>query len=409
LTDWRGSVRPIDDAILIELSAALREAPGNFPYPSRVQLWPTKGKAARIEVVLTLDAPTRAAGFGAYVPAMSGRGAEPVAATRTSLDAMRLDRALVGVVGGQYSWSDKGGVVQVHDYGPEFASMTLEGPQEEKRLPSGLIQMDNCWPRVRIRGVNLDIVAGAMGWKRHFRVDLPGGDVGEVEYSSGGRDDPDDVSELAEATLDFELGMTGLVIEYTAKPADGRPLLADRITVPWEVLSVRSQIFARHQAAILASPGSSVEKRSLPSSSRAIAEATPYPARANGGHNSSGSKGGRFVLRVLGTLLLVFGFILFALVGGVAISSGSSMGSRDCYERPIPSGAVDSGNYIHSHHVGLFPLGLVCTFSMEDGSLFDQQPRWALTDWGIESIVVITLGFSTLAFARAKSRAKRNV
>jgi len=85
---------------------------------------------------------------------------------------------------------------------------------------------------------------------RSFALRLTGGNVGSVQYTSDSADGPGDRRHLSGADLSFELTERGLEFTYTAQPEGAAGAMAGRVTLPWEVISVRSPLFVRHSTSL---------------------------------------------------------------------------------------------------------------------------------------------------------------
>jgi hypothetical protein len=112
-----------------------------------------------------------------------------------------------------------------------------------------LVEADNSWPRITFQGIDLGVVASSMWSNRSFALRLTGRNVGSVQYTSDSADGPGERSQLLDASLQFDLTEHGLEFDYTAQP-DGAGAIAGSVTLPWEVLSIRSPLFVRHSASL---------------------------------------------------------------------------------------------------------------------------------------------------------------
>jgi hypothetical protein len=255
LSDWRGSVTYAESALTVHISAALRSLPPIYSWDQLEDPWPVDDEVpGRVDVEFELDAITSVARFCGYWKALSQeRERERSAVVRTSVDAMRLESAPIGFNRRIYGVTKDDLYVDIHEVVEAWHALSLSAPSAESRFTSGLMVEDNHFPRITFAGVNLDVVVGSMWTTRSFGLTIASGQIGHVEWSGGSPDGPGDASKLLEASLNFELTMDGLVLSYSALPESStRGALLGVITIPWEVLIIRSPLFVRHREKLLA-------------------------------------------------------------------------------------------------------------------------------------------------------------
>jgi hypothetical protein len=255
LSDWRGSVTYAEGALTVHMSAALRSLPPIYSWDELEDPWPVDDKVpGRVDVEFELDAITAVARFGGYWKALSQeREREPSSVVRTSVDAMRLESAPIGFNQRIYGLTKDDLHVGMYE-AVHWNSLSLSAPSAESRFTSGFIAgYNHPFPRITFEGVNLDVVVGSMWATRNFGLTITSGRVGYIEWSGGGSDGPGRTSKLLEASLNFELTIDGLVLSYSALPeSSARGALLGEVTIPWEVLIVRSPLFVRHREQLLA-------------------------------------------------------------------------------------------------------------------------------------------------------------
>ncbi|POH67806.1 MULTISPECIES: hypothetical protein [Cryobacterium] len=256
LSDWRGSVTYAEGALTLHVSAALRSLPPIYSFDELEDPWPVDDTVpGRVDVEFEMDAITSVARFGGYWKALSQeREREPSSVVRTSVDAMRLESAPFGFHQRIYGLTKDDLYVGIYEVADLWNSLSLSAPSAEPRFASGLIVgYNHPFPRITFEGVNLDVVVGSMWATRNFGLTLTSGRIGYIEWSGGGSDGPGSTSKLLEASLNFELTMDGLVLSYSALPeSSARGALIGEITIPWEVLTIRSPLFVRHREKLLA-------------------------------------------------------------------------------------------------------------------------------------------------------------
>jgi hypothetical protein len=250
LSDWRGSVTYTDRALIVRVSAALRSQPPIHSWDGLEDPWQTDDEVPdRISIAFELDAMTSFARFRGYRGAFSGhREQELSPVVRTSLDAMRLESAPIGLDRTIYGVTKSGLYVAVHEVDGLWNSMTLSASSAEYRSTNGLLMGDSRFPRITFRGVNLNVVAGGLWATRSFSLTLTNGRIGLIEWSAGSSEGPGRSTNLLEASLNFELTVDGLVMSYSTRPESSAPgTLPGELTIPWEVLIVRSPLFAKQR------------------------------------------------------------------------------------------------------------------------------------------------------------------
>ena len=262
LSDWRGSVTYAEGALRVHISAALRSLPPIYSFDELEDPWPVDDKVpGRVDVELELDPITSFARFGGYWKALSQeREREPSSVVRTSVDDMRLESAPLGFHQRIYGLTKDELYVGIHEVVEQWNSLSLSAPSAESRFTSGLIAgYSHPFPRITFEGVNLDVVVGGMWATRNFGMALTSGRIGYIEWSGGSPDGPGSTSKLLEASLNFELTKDGLELSYSALPeSSGRGALLGEITIPWEVLIIRSPLFLRHREKLLAGKPQSI-------------------------------------------------------------------------------------------------------------------------------------------------------
>ena len=290
LSDWRGSVSYADTGFRVELSAALRSV---LPIPVHRPVddpWPADADVtSRVSVEFWLDAMTAVVRFGGISKALSERP-EPVPSrfVRTSLDAMRLDTAPLGFNGAFSGVTADSKWVSIYNsaHTDVQSSLYIDAPSVLHRYECGLMTPSNRFPRIMFNGIDLDMVGANMMWTRNFGLTLTSNDPGSIRWDWGSPDGLGASSRFQEASLDFELTIDGLVFSYSALPikswseaqadslrAQGVPsaivrdiqsrldrsgqrpyaarLVVGTITIPWEVLILRSMWFGRHREGLL--------------------------------------------------------------------------------------------------------------------------------------------------------------
>ena len=255
LSDWRGSVTYAEGALTVHISAALRSLPPIYSFDKLEDPWLVDDEVpGRVDVEFELDAITSVARFGSYWKALSQElEREPSSVVRTSVDAMRLESAPIGDLRRIYGVTKDDLYVGIYEVVEPWYSLTLYAPRAQSRFTSGLMIEDSRFPRITFEGVNLDVVVGSMWATRNFGLTIASGQIGCIEWSGGGSDGPGSTSKLLEASLYFELTMDGLVLSYSALPeSSARGALLGEITIPWEVLIIRSPLFVRHREKLLA-------------------------------------------------------------------------------------------------------------------------------------------------------------
>lgn len=247
---WRGRIRPIEgDMVAVELSAVLSSLPDDALDRLGAQPWPRDPSAPRVEASFTMDAVTRVVGLGAHSNELPDLPWAPGDVDTGTLGSMRLESTPIGSVGQMWGRSDDGRAVEVYQSRRPLLQLTLHAPVPARRTAAGLMVYEGAFPRVTFVGIDLDVVARAMWSTRAFGVTLTGGEVGSLELF-GGREAFDAHRRLTEAHLDFELTTAGLHLSYTAD-VDGGEGLAGAVTLPWEVLVLKSRLFVRHQDALI--------------------------------------------------------------------------------------------------------------------------------------------------------------
>lgn len=289
LSDWRGSVSYADTGFRVKLSAALRSV---LPVPVHRPVddpWPADADpTSRVSVEFWLDAMTAVVRFGGISNALSEkREPLPSRVVRTSLDAMRLDAAPLGFNGAFWGITADNKWVSIYNsaHTDVQSSLYIDTPSVEHRYECGLMTPSNRFPRIMFNGIDLDMVGANMRSTRNFGLTLTSNDPGSIHWDSWSTDGPGASSGLLWASLEFELTIDGLVFSYSALPikswseaqadslrAQGVPSavvrdiqsrsdysshrlneawLVGTITIPWEVLILRSMWFGRHREALL--------------------------------------------------------------------------------------------------------------------------------------------------------------
>ena len=261
LSDWLLELEETDDGLSIRLSAALKATrpikdwlkdTGNF--------WdPVDGEPARLGVEFRVDRVTRAAAFAAYFPELAGTPLGEAEPGTTSLRDLRLDQALIGphTMFGTTSRGQWASFYQGEGWTPSIA-ITPMGP--ERRTTTGFLEcrMSYQWPRIWMQGIDLDVVANAMGADPSVTLTLENGGFGSLQqhhsvYDTSG---PLPRMRVIGARLDFKLTVAGLEFAYDLQidelAAVGVPgRVTGDITLAWELLILRFPRFLRHRQAVL--------------------------------------------------------------------------------------------------------------------------------------------------------------
>jgi len=253
LTRWEGTVTVLaDDVVRVELSAALRSDPKPEWQKTQTDFWGVgDDEPPRLTASFEIDVVTRVVRVGGYstlLPQLPRSRRETV--VPSTLRSMNLETTPIAFHDQLYGITDDGQLVSFYEAFGKFRYLSIDAPGPDVRLANGFVEMSNRFPRIRFTGIDLDVVSKAMWRKLRFEVELTDGEAGEVQYSAGAPDYHPEIRTVTRASLEFELTDSGLVFNYSVKP-EGAALLSGKITIPWEVLIVRSPLFGNHRHTLL--------------------------------------------------------------------------------------------------------------------------------------------------------------
>lgn len=251
LSDWRLSLREAEGTISMHLSAALFAPPAAQWSASWRNWW---GDAApKLEAVLTIDAATRIACYGSYVPSSKEAGEGELAIpVPTRWPDLRLGTTPVGTFE-MYGTDAHGQWASIYT---SDRTLVFSPDIHIRRLPSGFVARGVYgWPRIWLQGVTLDTIADL--FDPHAKtaaaltatISLEEGRFGHLGQPSYREEPPAPTEHIVAARLAARLDAAGLTIDYRLMIAvDGQtprrePLLGC-VMIGWEVLILRFPRFA---------------------------------------------------------------------------------------------------------------------------------------------------------------------
>ncbi|WP_390551662.1 hypothetical protein, partial [Qipengyuania sp. MTN3-11] len=239
LSDWRLRIDEDGGDITVVMSAALHSAHLRDWLKSEQNFWAGQ-RGARVETSFTINAATRIACFGAYIPdgRSEANGAE--AHPRTPVGGrLYLESAPVGPMAEFGIRDDRWVHVGSHSHGPN-SYIALTEHRDVRRLPNGFLSSGLCeWPRIWIEGLSLESVASVIGDEP---IRLSGEGI-RMSFSNDGREGWRELA--SEAALEFCLQKGGLALDYFFKV--GGRTVEGRVMLVWELLILRYPVLAVHR------------------------------------------------------------------------------------------------------------------------------------------------------------------
>lgn len=251
LSDWHLSLREEDGAIIVGLSAALRATLPLNDWLTDTRNWWGED-APRLVAAFTVDAATRVACLGCYIPAFEeGGDGVPAAPPGTRWPDVELATAPVGVFA-MFGTDARGGWATIYTSG---RTLVFSPDHDIRRLPSGFVTRgSHGWPRVWLEAVTLDTIADlldpfASTGPLTATISLENGRFGHLAPYRD-RDGPwPPIEYIVAARLAARLDAAGLRIDYRLTlAAEGQSSrsapLEGGVTIGWEVLILRFPRFA---------------------------------------------------------------------------------------------------------------------------------------------------------------------
>lgn len=242
LSDWRLRIEETGGDVNVAISAALHAEHLRGWRSSERNFWAGQ-PGARVEARFSIDAATRTACFGAYIPDdRSDEGGVPAHPLASKGSLLNIENAPVGPLREFGIRNGRWVMFSLGSLDSPMSSFTEH--RDVQRLSNGFLSLgDYVWPRLWIRGADLGSIVRSLD---AAPIRLSGNGIA-ASLSNDGREG---WSERGyDVAIELRLSAAGLVLDYHLTVGSRR--VKEQVILPWELLILRYPALARKRQAIL--------------------------------------------------------------------------------------------------------------------------------------------------------------